>query len=1225
MRYPQPDNEDDFEEFCLRLYRKQLNRQTLKLYAKRGEKQHGVDIHDPVGIKPVYAIQCKHSEPHKKLKNESIEEEVVKANSFPFNIDCYIIATTAQKSKDSQDCVASLNASKRFSFSIEIEFWEEMCQSLSSLPPWEAEVIVYGQRILAGSGPDPGVLVRHGLPAVEKLLSDRNTEAAEFKLIELQSQAEIAWLDNAGRYQLKRLEAKVRLERGDFETAGKLFLEAFAIDPESDQSKQNRVFGTWLCDRTEASFTMAEQYISEGLQTVGMLCNLVQAASTPDQIGPYWKLIDPNLADSEDLNLGIAQKYIEASRANEGKRFAKKAVQIAPDSAHSAFTLGMVYHEEAIHGDWRKRDECLKLAKVEYDRALKVANANKHRSLLPEIYVHRGAISMLMGNIEKTDRDYLSLLQLENGTGAYAARAATFYLHKRRFEEARPFLDRLDPTSFEARFIQIILDFQTADGTRKQELIRSMNDLGRTSWEGADECPFHAVQWAIQEEHYDLAEQCVDSDFRSSHPLQANTLLAWTSNASGNKETALKLAKQALSVGLRGVHRQELSVLAGLLIDLEAYQEAATVLEQVVLPGQYDENTERYLHAAQQLERHDWLLRICSDLRETGAQTEKVRRLELQLMSNYQPEKAFDLTDQFIKNSENSNYFRAHRNFLAARLRRQDEFVLDPPKLPSPDDLPIEESRIVALPYVLGGKHQLALDFLYRQLRSNFDEEHAHGQYIYFVSTFGGRTKIDDVPAIAAVGVAVRFETENGDQQRIVIENNEPKTALCEHSTESTIGSKLVGVKVGDQVSIPGLVDDTALTVVELQTCYLSVYQDSLQQFSTRFPGSSIIQQFDMLKDGELNVEPIISSLKSRREQIEHCLKVYRDQTLSISFFASSLNCNLLDAMQLLATHEDGLIKVVDTTSAGFIQHLGNHRSLGRVVLDATSLVTLARLQVLEHVGDSVQCYVSQSTSEQLDDWIAGIEEDKSAGHLTLDDADGLVYSEISSAGRGSRLDKIVDIRRWIDQHCKIQSSSYASTIDLERRELYFEALGRSGFETICLAKDLGVPVWADDLVLRMVAEIDLGVSTLWTQSGLAALKDAGQLSDGIYERSTAKLFGWKYTQTFWSPKTFMAAAEVADWDTKSWPLNRFLETFSLPIASRKAKARTTLQLFRLLRLSDCNDLRQTPIIQSLLDGIGDPKVVQWIGMQLETVFPLDFFSIEFLRAEIAFWLDPKM
>src|SRR5690606_25922355 len=66
-RYPQPANEDAFEEFCLALLREVRSLPSLDRYGHRGEEQHGVDLLDLSGKTPLLGVQCKHHDPTKTL------------------------------------------------------------------------------------------------------------------------------------------------------------------------------------------------------------------------------------------------------------------------------------------------------------------------------------------------------------------------------------------------------------------------------------------------------------------------------------------------------------------------------------------------------------------------------------------------------------------------------------------------------------------------------------------------------------------------------------------------------------------------------------------------------------------------------------------------------------------------------------------------------------------------------------------------------------------------------------------------------------------------------------------------------------------------------------------------------------------------------------------------------------------------------------------------------
>ena len=87
MRYRQPSNEDEFEEFCLQLLREHWSLPTLDRYGHRGERQHGVDLLDTGGTTPLRAVQCKHHEITKTLPPAELHAEVARAKTFPGGID----------------------------------------------------------------------------------------------------------------------------------------------------------------------------------------------------------------------------------------------------------------------------------------------------------------------------------------------------------------------------------------------------------------------------------------------------------------------------------------------------------------------------------------------------------------------------------------------------------------------------------------------------------------------------------------------------------------------------------------------------------------------------------------------------------------------------------------------------------------------------------------------------------------------------------------------------------------------------------------------------------------------------------------------------------------------------------------------------------------------------------------------------------------------------------
>src|SRR5437763_16406541 len=108
-RYPQPANEDAFEEFCLVLLRDHWTLPTLDRYGHRGERQDGVDLVDTGGGSPFRGVQCKHHDSTKTLPPRELEAEVEKAKGFPEPLNEFFILTTAKKSTQAQRKVRDIN------------------------------------------------------------------------------------------------------------------------------------------------------------------------------------------------------------------------------------------------------------------------------------------------------------------------------------------------------------------------------------------------------------------------------------------------------------------------------------------------------------------------------------------------------------------------------------------------------------------------------------------------------------------------------------------------------------------------------------------------------------------------------------------------------------------------------------------------------------------------------------------------------------------------------------------------------------------------------------------------------------------------------------------------------------------------------------------------------------------------------------------------------------
>ncbi|WP_416409848.1 hypothetical protein [Pseudomonas paraeruginosa] len=91
-------NDQDFEEICCYLMGNWVARNMghdlqFRRYGGNGQKQHGIDIFPTVGSHSVFG-QAKFVN---HLSSADVTSELIKTNSFPDPISCYVIFTTANR------------------------------------------------------------------------------------------------------------------------------------------------------------------------------------------------------------------------------------------------------------------------------------------------------------------------------------------------------------------------------------------------------------------------------------------------------------------------------------------------------------------------------------------------------------------------------------------------------------------------------------------------------------------------------------------------------------------------------------------------------------------------------------------------------------------------------------------------------------------------------------------------------------------------------------------------------------------------------------------------------------------------------------------------------------------------------------------------------------------------------------------------------------------------
>lgn len=1235
--YPHPGNDDEFEEFCLRFYRHSLERSALVRYGKRGERQYGIDIIDQFcSKKPRIAIQCKHHERTKTIPSKEIRDEVALAESSSYPLEHYIIATTAKKSRKAQDTVVQLNERgvDARKFTVEIHFWEDISSRLAEFGRAIADFIVYCEQ------PEKELFtpIQRGVNSyaalestnddeelysgIDTLFKDRKLEVAEHEISKLGDPEQDSTLNVRQRYLILRLRAKLALEHQHFDEAARIFTLAYGTCPDLKQAKENHLLALELSGKSSQAFAESERLLKEGVDSPLVVRVLINTSSTPSDLAQHQDAINKFTSSSEDVNLAIVHRYLGWCQPEPAADAAQRALSISPHSAHACFACGMVAHHAALRGNWQHRNENLAKAIHHYTEAIVSAERDKYSALLPEIYSNRARAHAVNGDQNEAAQDYRSSVCVSPRPSLYAESAVSFFLHIEDFDSALELVPVLDASSAETAFLIAVTEYHHAPRDEKEARLTALAALADKQVPRATEARFFCVQWAIELENLELARQCVTESFVERQPFQGNTLLGWVELEAGNKEKAQELAALALNSSSRAAHQQEIAVLARLLVRLGQDEKALPLLEQVATPGVMDLDCKRLIECAQRLERHDTLLRICSELRHTNQQDDKIRKLEVQLLSHYAPGEAFDLAKQFVKHD--ALYFTVVCNYLAIRLGRPDEVHFDDSSLPNPDDFPLEEAYLVVTPYIETRRYREALEFAYHQLRSHFSEECAHGQYIGFVCQYGEYTGVPNYPEIVDEQSAVRLENlMTGGQRWVVAEDRQPDSTRNEYSCAMPVVQALLGRQKGDIVDVRGpSLQLQQERIVEIQSKYVRLFQDAISNFQHRFPGAGTIQSIHLEREGEFDPSPLIESLKARRQYAEEATAFYHNNLCSLYLLASRLGRTEREIMIGLADHDERFVRCVECAPQQYTEIAAAGIVRKKIVLDVSAIVTISQLDAWSKLDRDWEYIVSQGTSDLLADWLHQAKTGaQPAMYSYLSDDGRMVLQDVTQDQLSKKRDDIQAIVAEVGALSVVKSSIAVAKLDPKRREQYIQLCGLHTLESMSIAKDEDALLWTDDLFVGLLAGNDFGVKRVWTQLVFKVLESEKRIDGDTYSEITAKLAAWNYITTVFNPQDVIAAGRLCDWDVQQWPLRqciRLIGTCPLPLLD---KARLAVEVLRLLRQSACIELRQSPIVHAVLDSVGDARAVRWMLRRLDQLFPIDIHSAQFLGFELSYWL----
>jgi hypothetical protein len=427
VKYPPPDDWPKFQRLCQRVLQRLWDSENVEIYGRAGQKQHGVDLLDVSGRQSLRAGQCKLYDASKPLSDREIRAEVEKAETFPVELDFYLIMTTAQPSTESQLAVLAINREHKEKglFEVGLMGWSRINDFLNEnsdiadefyggLSTHSAEAIdskLEDVKTIARSTLERvSVSVSSGGVDGEIDLAKTYAEKYDYQVarVLLERLRERHWSDLTDRQKFRVVTnlAFARLMQGDTTKAASLLLESKSYQPEDQKAWENEVLAHQILNEREKALILADS-VRERWPQSGRATAIWIGYAPPDRRAADLETAIPaSLLDDAEVCLAMARRAAAEGDFLRGERFARVACSSLPQRAYPVCLLGQMLLGAKVHGSWIRHAEVvvqpnsadLKEAETCFTEAISRAETEKLEEIQVQALLGRSIVKGALGN-----------------------------------------------------------------------------------------------------------------------------------------------------------------------------------------------------------------------------------------------------------------------------------------------------------------------------------------------------------------------------------------------------------------------------------------------------------------------------------------------------------------------------------------------------------------------------------------------------------------------------------------------------------------------------------------------------------------------------------------------------------------------------------------------------------------------------------------------------------
>ena len=431
--------------------------------------------------------------------------------------------------------------------------------------------------------------------------------------------------------------------------------------------------------------------------------------------------------------------------------------------------------------------------------------------------------------------------------------------------------------------------------------------------------------------------------------------------------------------------------------------------------------------------------------------------------------------------------------------------------------------KLAQLKVLLDVPGHLADAFLARRLGINDPTV----QLGYF-TMFTARDKEWVEPNVIGLGCAALLKSGPVEQWWRILDAGEDPLGHHELLACSDLAHALLGRSVGETIKIRQDIEELAYDIVAVQSKYLRAYQETFEEFSTRFPGNKSLSRVSV--EGE-DFTKVFETVDARHNFVSEAERIYREGRLPFGSFASLLGLSVPELWFACTQSNIAPLRFSTGTDEDDINSDALLAKADGVVLDLTALLTVKRLGLTECLRNRYsKVVVPQGVIDELQRAYALRSMGPSPTSFLGRGADGgYALSEISSQGESAQHEFLRSALEFAEAFDRIPS--YA-LLEVDNADELVDALTASAVAAVYADDQDPTAVRvliSDDIVLSSYAR-SISVSAVNSQDILRELLRSGTITADDYSTAIEGLSLLRYSFVRVSSDDLIRRFEAAGW-----------------------------------------------------------------------------------------------